>query len=518
MLNSKILNIIGLILFLLGLSMLPSALWNITPMWSMYDANSNIDIWSDKNFVDFYSICLSSFITTLFGLVLYFITRNIKKTSRDLSSRDGFIIVAFGWIAMAVFSALPFYLSNIYNLSYTDSFFEAMSGLTTTGASILGSTTYISELSLGLQFWRSFTHFIGGMGIIVFSIAILPLLGIGGVQLFRAEVAGPVAEKITPRVKQTAKLLWGIYVGLVLFLTIVLKFEGFSWHQSFCHSFGTLATGGFSTFDNSLLLTNHDGSLGVDVSTNIMLVQWTFIVFMFIAATNFTLHYYFISKKRFDYFKDEEFKTYIFIFTAASLTIFLNIFFSTSNQSILQSFTDSTFTTISILTTTGYGTINYETWPNASKMIIFFMFFIGGTAGSTTGGIKIIRSILVLKYISYELKKLIHPKGVYNIRVGNNVIADDVVKTTLGFYLFYIFIFVFTSIIFALFGQDVVTSLTASASSIGNIGPGMGDIGPYDNWSHFPNALKWISCFCMLLGRLEIFTVMVLFSKTFWKS
>ena len=198
-----------------------------------------------------------------------------------------------------------------------------------------------------------------------------------------------------------------------MFLTIVLKFEGFSWHQSFCHSFGTLATGGFSTFDNSLLLTNHDGSLGVDASTNIMLVQWTFIVFMFIAATNFTLHYYFISKKRFDYFKDEEFKTYMFIFIAASVTNFLNIFFSTSNQSIVHNFTDSTFTTISILTTTGYGTINYETWPNASKMIIFFMFFIGGTAGSTTGGIKIIRSILVLKYISYELKKLIHPQGSY---------------------------------------------------------------------------------------------------------
>jgi len=496
MFNSKILNIIGLVLIFLSLSMIPSALWNISE-FSIPNYYSDIS-----------AIVKSVLVTFSAGIILYIITKKSRNSlSNELTSKDGFIIVSLGWISMAIFSALPYYFSS-YGFTYTDAFFESMSGLTTTGASILGTNALaeISDLSPALLFWRSFTHFIGGMGIIVFSIAILPLLGIGGVQLFRAEVAGPVAEKITPRVKQTAKLLWGIYVGFILIQSLILYLEGFTWHQSFCHSFATMATGGFSTFDTS-------------IQGQPLYVQWTFIVFMFLAATNFTLHYFFIAKRKLVYFKDEEFKTYCFIFVSLAIIIFLNITFANLNKMTFQSFTDSTFTTISLLTTTGFGTVDFATNPtwSSSQIFIFFLFFIGGTAGSTTGGIKIIRTILVFKYLSYELKKLIHPKGVYNIRVGGNVVPDDVVKTTLGFYLFYIVIFVITACIFSIFGESLTTSLTASASSIGNIGPGLGSIGPADNWSHFPSPLKWVSALCMLLGRLEIFTVMVLFSRTFWK-
>ena len=239
---------------------------------------------------------------------------------------------------------------------------------------------------------------------------------------------------------------------------------------------------------------------------------------MFIAATSFSLHYLFLAKRKFDYFKDEEFRVYFFIISLVSLILFLDINFNGIYTWSLTSIKDSLFTTTSLVTTTGFSTADFETFPNISRMCIFFLFFIGGTAGSTTGGIKIIRTLLILKYLSYELKKLIHPQGVYSIKIGETVVSDSVVKNTLGFYLFYIFIFVIASILFASFGLDMVTSLSASAASLGNIGPGLGDIGPTDNWGHLPSPAKWISSFCMLLGRLEIFTVMILFSKAFWKK
>jgi len=502
MINSKILNIIGIITVFLGISMLPSSLWSLFES-TQYNTN-------DIEFNNFLAILLSSGITIAFGLLLYIFTikRRKSKHNRDLQAKDGFTIVTLGWIFMAIFSALPFYFSSS-SLSFTNSFFESMSGLTTTGASILGdtSTVQIEELGKGILFWRSFTHFIGGMGIIVFSIAILPMLGIGGVQLFRAEVAGPVAEKITPRVKQTAKLLWGIYVGFVLLETLILKLEGMTWFDSLCHSFGTMATGGFSTKNESLAAFNSP------------LIEITIIIFMFIAATNFSLHYLFLAKGRFDYFKDEEFKVYFFIVFLVSVFMFLDLNINGIYNWTMVSIKDAFFTTTTLITTTGYGiSADFETFPPASKIGAFFLFFIGGTAGSTTGGIKIIRTLLILKYLSYELKKLIHPQGSYSIKIANHPVPDNVIKNTLGFYLFYIFIFVIAAFIFSIYGFDIETALTASASSIGNIGPGLGDIGPTDNWGHLPSGAKWMSSFLMLLGRLEIFTVMILFSKAFWRT
>jgi trk system potassium uptake protein TrkH len=342
------------------------------------------------------------------------------------------------------------------------------------------------------------------MGIIVFSIAILPMLGMGGVQLFRAEVAGPVADKITPRVKQTAKLLWGIYVGFVLILCLILKIEGMSWFDAICHSFTTISTGGFSTKNASIAAYS-----GV--------IQWTIIIFMFLAATNFSLHYYFIAKGKFEYYKDHEFRVYFGLCIIFSILFFINIIGTDKYQADLSSFRHSVFTAVSILTTTGFSTENFNEWPQMSKTLLFFLFFIGGSAGSTTGGMKIIRSILVIKYLAYEVRKLLHPKGIFNINIGKKSIDDNVVRATLGFYLFYILIFVFTAVFLSFTGLDVETALTASASALGNIGPGSGTIGPYENWGHLTDISKWITSFCMLLGRLEIFTVVVLFSRSFWK-
>ena len=477
--------IVGLLLIILGFSMLFSVGCSL--------------IYGDGDLIP---LLQSIAVTITSGLILVIFFKS--KDKKDLSTHDGFAVVTLGWIAIVIFSAFPFYFSG--TLDYTNSFFEAMSGLTTTGATVLGhsSTLLIEDVPHGILFWRSFTQFIGGMGIIVFSIAILPMLGMGGVQLFRAEVAGPVADKITPRVKQTAKLLWGIYVGFVLILCLILKIEGMSWFDAICHSFTTIATSGFST--KNISIAAYGG-----------LIQWTIIIFMFLAATNFSLHYYFIAKGKFEYYKDHEFRVYFGLCIIFSILFFINIVGTNKYQTDLLSFRHSVFAAVSILTTTGFSTENFNEWPEMSKMLLFFLFFIGGSAGSTTGGMKIIRSILVVKYLFYEVRKLLHPKGVFNITIGENTIDDNVVRATLGFYLFYILIFVFTAIFLSFTGLDVETALTASASAIGNIGPGLGSIGPTDNWAHLTDLAKWLTSFCMLLGRLEIFTVVVLFSRSFWK-
>ena len=477
--------IVGVLLIILGFSMLFSVGCSL--------------IYGDGDLIP---LLQSIAVTITSGLILVIFFKS--KDKKELSTHDGFAVVTMGWFAMAIFSALPFYFSG--TLDYTNSFFEAMSGLTTTGASVLGhsSTLLIEDVPHGILFWRSFTHFIGGMGIIVFSIAILPMLGMGGVQLFRAEVAGPAADKITPRVKQTAKLLWGIYVGFVLIETFVLRIEGMPWFDALCHSFGTMATGGFST--KNISIAAYGG-----------LIQWTIIFFMFCAATNFSLHYYFIAKNNGKYFKDIEFKVYLTLVIFCAFLFFINIINFADYSVNMESVRHSIFTSVSLITTTGFGTEDFESWPAMSKTLVFFLLFVGGSAGSTTGGMKIIRSILVFKYLIYEVRKLLHPKGVFNITIGENTIDDNVVRATLGFYLFYILIFVFTAMVLSMTGLDVTTALTASASAIGNIGPGLGSIGPTDNWGHLTDLAKWLTSFCMLLGRLEIFTVVVLFSRSFWK-
>tara|TARA_B100001996_G_scaffold69785_1_gene51050 strand:- start:2782 stop:4251 length:1470 start_codon:yes stop_codon:yes gene_type:complete len=489
MINNKILKILGMLLGFLSFSMLPSILW------SLYFNESN----------EILSLSYSIIITLAFALILYFSSYLFKENKYDISSIDAFTIVTVGWFLTALFGSFPYYFS-MNNLSFIDCFFESMSGFTTTGATILGNSSIpIETLGHGLLFWRSFTHFLGGMGIIVFSIALLPLLGIGGVQLFRAEVAGPTADKITPRIKQTAKLLWSIYVTFILIETLLLYAFGMSFFDSICHSFATMATGGFSTHSSSIAHFNSP------------LIEWTVLIFMFIAATNFTLHYIFLGNFKFKYYKDDEFKFYFILFLVITIVIAINLIMNNLYASNFDSIRHAAFTTISLLSTTGFTTENFEVWPHLSITLCFFLFFIGGSAGSTTGGLKIIRTVLIFKYLYFELKKLLHPNVVYNIKIGKKIINEDVIKNTLGFYLFYIMIFVLFSIFISFYNIDLITSITLSASSLGNIGPGLGTIGPYDNWGHLPNAVKIISSFCMLLGRLEIFTVMVLVSRIFFK-
>ena len=500
MINKRILNMIGYVLLFLGISMVFSAIWSF------------IDHSNDLN-----AILLSMLITSGSGLILILLTqvrlikffpylRLNRKEKFDLSHREGYSLVTLSWLMMAVFSALPFYIYGGPFNSYMNSFFESISGITTTGASILSLNDY-SEIPRGLMFWRSFLGFIGGIGIIVFSIAILPLMGFGGVQLFKAEVAGPVADKLTPRIKQTASLLWSIYFGLIIIMTITLMIEGLSFYDSITHSFTTIATAGFSTNSNSIAAYSP-------------IVQYTIIFFMIIAASSFSLHFLAFRKGRVEYFKDQEFKVYIGL-----LLLFMSVFFFDNyfkqllnNGSIEEGLRSSLFTAASFLTTTGFTTVDYQTWGYTSHTMIFILFFIGGCAGSTTGAIKIIRTILVFKFLTRELKKLIHPKGVFNIRIGSKKVSEQVVNNTVGFYLFYIFIFVFAAFIFACLGLDFTSSLSVSASAIGNIGPGLGDIGPSSNWVGIGTPAKILASFLMLLGRLEIFTVMLLFSGGFSKK
>ena len=500
MINKRIINILGYVVLFLGMSMIFSAIW------SFIDSSN-----------DLVAIINSSLITSSIGIFLILITQikilkiypyiSLKDTDKvDLSHKDGYTLVTLSWLLMTLFSSLPFYLYGGPFENYIDAFFESISGLTTTGATILAYDDF-SAIPRGLMFWRSFIGFIGGIGIIVFSIAILPLMGFGGVQLFRAEVAGPVADKLTPRIKQTATLLWTIYFGLIVSLTIILMIEGLPFYDSITHSFTTIATAGFST---------HPDSIGAYEP----IVQYTIILFMIIAASSFSLHFIAIRKGRLEYFKDREFKVYISL-----LLLFMAIFFIDNySKHLLKTgiFEDgirySLFTAASLLTTTGFTNIDYEIWGYTSQTLIFILFFIGGCAGSTTGAIKIIRTIVVFKFLIRELKKLIHPKGVFNIKIGSKKISEEVVNNTVGFYLFYIFIFVFAAFIFACLGLDFTSSLSVSASAIGNIGPGLADIGPSSNWSGIGTPGKILSSFLMLLGRLEIFTVMLIFSGGFAKK
>ena len=493
MIRKNIINFIGYILLFLGISMF------LTSLWSLY-FNEN----------DFYAFIESGVITTLTALVLILLSRG--KDKNPINLRDGFYVVTIAWVSIALFSSLPYYQSIYFN-SFVDAFFEAMSGITTTGATVIGSNLgySIEDLPHGILFWRSFTQFIGGMGIILFTIAILPILGMGGIQLFRAEAPGPITDKFTPRIKETAKYLWGIYLCLIIIETIVLYIEGIlfnidkmTFFNAICHSMTTIATGGFSTFNNSIL----------GFESNI--VSWTIMIFMFLGATNFTLHFLLIAKKSFEYFNDSEFKFYIYIILIFFFFTFINL--SGIYGYTFKNITASLFNTISLLTTTGYTLYDYETWPSLSQLIVFFMFFIGGMAGSTTGGIKLIRTILVVKYIRTEITRMLHPQAIHQVKIGKNVIDDDIVRNTLGFYLFYILIFAICSLIISMNGFDMISSLSISASSIGNIGPGLGVIGPSTNWGGLNDFSKYLATFCMLLGRLEIFTVIVLFSRIYWKS
>jgi trk system potassium uptake protein TrkH len=448
---------------------------------------------------DIYSLVLAGVITSLSGFLLWLLTR--KSDNIDFGKREGYLIVSLGWIFMAAFGALPFLIYGAIP-NYTDAFFETMSGFTTTGATILEDIEIIPH---GLLFWRSLTQWLGGMGIIVLSLAILPLLGVGGMQLFAAEVPGVTKDKLHPRVKETAKRLWGIYVIFTFTEMVLLVIGGMSLFDAINHSFTTMATGGFSTKNASTAYFTSP------------FIQYVFILFMMLAGMNFTIHYLAFHGK-FGFFKrNSEFKTYLaFIFAATVFIMFVHV--AKTNFQWEESFRQSLFHVASLTTTTGYVSSDYESWAPFSRMIFFALLFIGGCAGSTGGGIKFVRHILLFKNSFLELKRLIHPRAIIPVRFNEKSVGADIISNVQAFFIFYIMIFVFGSVILALIGLDFVTAAGAAATCLGNVGPGIGAVGPVNNFAQLPEIGKWILTFFMLLGRLELFTVLIIFSPAFWKS
>lgn len=484
--NYKIvIKILGLILIFLSFTML-------LPLPFSYYYNSK----------DQASFITSFFITFLVGALAFFsFKRNIEKSQKDIHPREGFAIVGFGWIVLSIFGALPFVISGAIP-SYTDAFFETMSGFTTTGASIL---TDIEALPKGILFWRSFTHWIGGMGIIVLSIAILPFLGVAGMQLFKAEVPGPTADKLTPRITETAKILWGVYFLFTIIETILLMLAGMNLYEALCHTFGTMATGGFSTKNASIAAFNNP------------VIDYIIIVFMIIAGMNFALHYRVLSGKFSDLLRNEEAKYFLLV-----------IFFSTAFLTYdilrlnLANFSDAIryalFQVVSIITTTGYGTFDYEKLSTTTHFILLILMFIGGCAGSTGGGLKVIRTIILTKYAYSEIKRLVHPKAIIPVRFGGKCVDKTILANISGFFIVYVLISILSVLFITSFQVDIITSIGAVAACINNIGPGLADVGPTDNYSHFHPVIKWYLSFLMLLGRLEVFTILVLLTPTFWKK
>lgn len=441
---------------------------------------------------------LSSGLNMSVGASIIWLTRN---SSKDIGKREGFIIVALVWIVFSLLGSLPYiFTGSIPN--YTDAFFETMSGFTTTGSSILND---VESLPHGILFWRSLTQWLGGMGMIVLSLAILPVFGIGGMQLYIAEVPGPTPDKISPRIRQTAATLWVIYLVFTVAQILLLWLGKMPLFDAICHSFTTMATGGFSTKQASIAFWPSP------------YIQYVVILFMFIAGTNFTLSYFAI-RGRFKYLiKDEEFKFYAIITLSFTFLIFIGLLISTETG-VEKAFRDALFQVVSIITTTGFATVDYLLWKPVLIALIFSLFFFGGSAGSTGGGIKIMRIVLLLKNGYYELKRMIHPNAVIPLKFNNHSVDSKIVTNVLAFFVLYFMIFGVSTVLFMLFEPDLETSMGAVATSLGNIGPGLGTVGPAETFAHIHPAGKWFLSFLMLLGRLELFTILVLFSPTFWKQ
>ena len=424
-----------------------------------------------------------------------------RRASRNITTKDGFLLVTLSWVFAALFSCLPFYLSGSIP-QFTDAFFETMSGFTTTGASIL---TDIESLPKSMLFWRSLTHWLGGMGIVVLTVAILPLLGIGAYQLIKAEAPGPTLDKITPKIGETAKILWFIYVFLTVAETLLLMAGGMDLFDALTHTFGTLATGGFSTKNRSV---GHYNSVHIDVVIT---------VFMIMAGLNFILYYRLITGNLKKFLTNFEMKVYLGIFLAAALIIAVDLY-GREYQSFGTSLRYASFQAATILTTTGFTTTNYTSWPYFAQIVLFILMFIGGCSGSTGGGIKVIRIAALAKLAFNEMKYLAHPRGIFSIKMGGETVKKDITYTISGFFFLYIFMLLVTTFVVASGGNDILTSFASSLVTLGNIGPGFGKIGPAGNYAFYPHYIKWFLIFSMLVGRLELYTVLVIFTPKFWRK
>lgn len=444
----------------------------------------------------------SAFIITIILLLIFGImAASTKPKNKNIYARDGFAIVAIGWLLISFFGALPFVFSGAIP-SIVDGFFEASSGLTTTGASIL---TDVEALPKGILFWRSFTHWIGGMGVLVMTLAILPSIGAGSLQIMKAESPGPTPGKLVPRLGQTAKILYGIYFIITVIQVILLKIAGMPFYDSLLHSFGTVGTGGFSI-----------KGLSIGYYNNIY-IEVIITFFMLACGVNFSLYYAALKGNIKDIFKDEEFRLYIGIVLISIILITINIHGSIF-KSIGESLRHSSFQVASIITTTGYATTDFNQWPTFSKMILLSLMFVGGCAGSTGGGIKNIRILFLFKIMRRELLKIIHPRAVYTVKFGGKSVEEETLMEVLSFFFMYIFIFLMAVFVISLEGRDTLTSISAVAGTLGNIGPGFGILGPMGNYSELTNLSKMVLSLCMIIGRLEIYPILLLLVPSFWKK
>ncbi|MFP4477752.1 MAG: TrkH family potassium uptake protein [Desulfatibacillaceae bacterium] len=433
------------------------------------------------------------------GGALYLATRKTRR--QQLSHREGMAIVAVGWATAGLVGALPFYLGGMLP-SFCDCAFESISGFTTTGSSLLSD---IEAVPRGLLMWRSLTQWLGGMGIIVLSIAILPFLGVAGMQLYKAEVPSPVPDKLTPRIRDTAAVLWKVYAGFTAAEIVLLLVGGMSLFDATCHAFTTMPTGGFSTRNTSV--GQFDSAY----------FDWVMVVFMLIAGINFSLHYQLLRGRPLALWRDPECRFFLGLVLVLVAVVTMDVHLSVYHHMGL-SLRYAAFQVSSLLTTTGYATADYELWPPLSQLILVLCMFVGASAGSTGGGMKVLRIMLLFKYTYRELFRLVHPRAVRQVKLGGRSVPEDVLTSICGFFILYVSLFVLASLILSAMGVDLVTSLAAVAATIGNIGPGIGGVGPMDNFSGMPYFGKWLLSLCMLLGRLEIYTVVILFVPEFWRK
>ncbi len=416
-----------------------------------------------------------------------------------LNGRDGFLLVALAWALSAVLGATPFVLSGSIP-RWVDAIFESASGFTTTGASIL---TNIEALPRSVLFWRSMTHWLGGMGIVVLTVALLPLLGVGGFQLLKAETPGPEKDKVAPKITATAKILWLIYLGLTVAQVALLMFGGMDWFDAIVHAFGTMATGGFS---NKNLSVGHFQSAYVEIVIT---------VFMVLAGMNFSLYYRLLKGKVGDLWNNSELRAYLAVFFGVSAVIALSLL--PTYKTFGTSFRYAAFQVASILTTTGFMSADFDQWVPLAKALLFLTFFVGGCSGSTGGGIKVVRIVVLFKQAGNEIKRLLYPRGVFSVRLNGKVGRKDVVYGVAGFIALYVGLVFGVMMVVAASGADLVTSLSGALATVGNVGPGFNSVGPTMNYSSFPDYVKWVFSFAMIAGRLELWTVFVIFTREFWR-
>ena len=445
---------------------------------------------------------LSTIITLLAGVIGLLVG---SRAESRMGEREGYVIVAMVWVVFSAFGLLPYYLSGQVP-SLTDAWFESMSGFTTTGATIIPDLEVITH---GLLFWRSLTQWIGGMGIIVLSIAILPIFGLNGMQLYAAEVSGLTYEKVSPRIADTAKMMWSIYVLLTVTEVVALWLCGMDMFDAVCHSFSTIATGGFSTHNNSL--EYYDSAA----------IHYTVTFFMFISGINFVMLIYLLRGKTRYFFKDEELRWYSVAVAMFAVLLTVGLYVARpgwSGVEMERAFRDSIFTVISSMTSTGYTISDYMYWPVVAWVVIFFLMLTGACAGSTAGGIKWVRLAIIMKNGVAEFQRRIHPNAIIPVKLNEKAVPQQTINNIMAFLIFYVFIIVVTVVIFCATGVDFDEAIGSAVSAIGNVGISIGQFGPAGTYAEFPVVAKWVMSFVMLIGRLEIFTVLLLFTRALWRK